>query len=82
MKYIQTRKVNWIKTPKDTIWVGKNDYIQPYDTNLVETPLGVNLQLLLGTDYEDLFDPIYDLEFCPICYQMTNHSDGKCLKHI
>lgn len=30
---------------------------------------------------QSMFEPIYDLNFCDTCLQMTNHIDDKCQKH-
>lgn len=50
--YRQKKDVNWINTPKGTIWVTDSKYyIQPEDESLRETPLGVELSLL---DDEDI----------------------------
>jgi len=60
-RYIQSRDVPWLKTPKGTIWVytGIEAYLQPEDPVLRETPFGVNLDIL---DVEDflLFKVIED----------------------
>ena len=97
MLYKQTREVSWLKTPKDTLWrctTTFGTYIQPLDKNLIETPFGVNLDLLDCTEDEDLFefldpkswsisklgDSGYELNFCPICLQMTNHIENVCQK--
>jgi len=56
-KYIQTKEVSWLKTPKETVWVQldpEDSYIQPEDESLRESPLGVDLFLLYEED-EDLF---------------------------
>lgn len=61
MKYKQTRNVGWLNTPEGTIWVtyGKNDnWIQPEDVDLRETLLGVDLDLLIDTEDEFLFELI------------------------
>lgn len=60
MKYKQTRNVGWLNTPERTIWVttGSPNWIQPEDENLRETLLGVDLDLLIDTDDEFLFEPI------------------------
>lgn len=60
-KYRQTRKVPWLDTPGETIWItyGNNDnWIQPEDETLRETLLGVDLDLLIDTDEEFLFELI------------------------
>ncbi len=45
--YLQTKNVDWLSTPKDTIWVEENSpYIQPEEVQLRTTLLGVNLDLL------------------------------------
>jgi len=60
-KYVQSRDVSWLKTPKGTIWVwtGINSFLQPEDPALRTTPFGVNLDIL---DVEDflLFQSISD----------------------
>jgi hypothetical protein len=59
-KYKQTKNVHWLKTPKGTIWktYGFNNYIQPEDENLWESPFGVDLDLLIETEDENLFELI------------------------
>lgn len=63
MKYYkQVKSVNWLNTPKDTIWIEfanlKNGYyIQPEDETLRDTPLGVNLSIL-DDDHILLFEEI------------------------
>jgi hypothetical protein len=83
MIYKQTRKVSWLKTPEGTLWQTAFDeqYIQPVDKSLTTTPFGVDLNLLDCTEDEDLFQPIeFELGFCPICLQMTNHLEKVCQK--
>ncbi len=62
-RYIQTRDVSWLKTPKGTIWAwtGIDGFIQPEDPALRHTLMGVDLDLL---DVEDflLFQAIGDKE--------------------
>jgi len=62
-KYVQSRDVFWLKTPKGTIWVdtGIDAYIQPEDPSLWGTAFGVDLDLL---DVEDflLFKVMEDTE--------------------
>ena len=54
--YKQTRNVPWLSAPAGTIWYNIfDDNIQPVDSALWETPFGVDLSLLMGTDDEDLF---------------------------
>lgn len=56
MKYIQTKNVHWLDTPKDTIWITREGSdITPEDVSLRSTPFGVDLQLI---DDEDLFENI------------------------
>jgi hypothetical protein len=56
-KYIQTKDVSWLETPKGTIWVdtGMDEYIQPEDHSLRTTAFGVDLSLLDEIDLA-LFD--------------------------
>ena len=60
-RFIQNYDVSWLNTPHGTIWqeTGNDSYIQPVDTNLWETPLGVNLYLLDDEDW-NLFLPVED----------------------
>ena len=52
MEYKQTKEVSWLNTPKGTIWIQMDEeYIQPEEESLRDTPLGVSLDLL---DDEDL----------------------------
>jgi hypothetical protein len=53
IKFIQSRDVPWLKTPKGTIWIytGADAYIQPEDPALKDTPFGVNLDILDVEDY-------------------------------
>ena len=54
--YRQTKNVNWLSIPKDTIWIEENPpYIQPENIQLRTTVLGVNLDIL---DDDELFEPI------------------------
>ena len=58
-KFKQTRKVRWLNTPEETIWIrtGFENYIQPENPALIETLLGVDLDLL-DEESETLFEPI------------------------
>lgn len=54
MRFIQTKKVDWLDTPENTIWkMTEGEYIQPEDYNLRTTPLGVKLDLVYD---ETLFE--------------------------
>lgn len=59
MKYYkQTKSVSWLTTPEGTIWISTHDdYIQPEDEKLRQTPLGVDLSLI-DDDSLNLFMPI------------------------
>jgi hypothetical protein len=61
-RFKQLRRVHWLTTPEGTIWrtYGFNNYIQPEDEDLWETPFGVDLDLMDGYPDEDLFEPIKD----------------------
>jgi hypothetical protein len=62
-KYRQTKQVRWLDTPIETIWVStKDSWIQPEDEKLRFTLLGVDLDLLIDTDEEFLFEPIKEIE--------------------
>ena len=61
MKYKQIREVSWLNTPEGTVWITYDKYsncIQPEDKNLWETLLGVDLDLLIDTEDEFLFELI------------------------
>lgn len=59
-KYRQTRKVSWLNTSDGTIWItyGTDNWIQPEDDTLWETPFGIDLDLLFDTEDEFLFELI------------------------
>lgn len=61
MKYKQIRGVPWLNTPEGTIWItydNGDNWIQPEDETLRETLLGVDLDLLIDTKDEFLFELI------------------------
>ena len=60
VKYQQTRQVGWLHTPKGTIWrkYGSGNHIQPEDQEFWETLFGVDLDLLVDTEDENLFEKI------------------------
>ena len=58
MEYKQTKEVSWLNTPKGTIWIQMDEeYIQPEEESLRDTPLGVSLDLLDDEDLK-LFKPL------------------------
>lgn len=45
--FTQTKQVNWLDTPKGTIYIRtQGNYIQPQNMSLRTTELGVNLSLI------------------------------------
>lgn len=51
MKYFrQIKDVDWVNTPKGTVWVYDSHYLQPEDFEL-RTNLGVNPELIDDKDW-------------------------------
>ena len=75
-KYIQTREESWTGTPKGTIYIetGNGGYIQPEKSKLIQSPMGIDLQLS-DDNYNNLFEEIiYGSECCG--EKMTLASSG------
>ena len=65
--YKQIKDVDWLNTPKDTIWIDflsneEGNYIQPEDIKLRDTPLGINLNLQEPEEFIELFENIKTIE--------------------
>jgi hypothetical protein len=51
-RFNQTKEVPWLNTPVGTPWIetGMDDYFQPEDLALADTPFGISLYLLSDED--------------------------------